>query len=387
MISSPLAVIVVFAILLLVALRLERAHRVFASLGAALMAVAAAMILSNAGILPRESVTYDVLQGTGIDIGIVLILLAVDLRTVATVDARMVKAFALAVAGTVLGAVVGGFLLADLVGPETWKLAGQYAGTYSGGGVNFAAVGRAVGTSSTLFTAGIAADVIVTAVWLLICLAVPVLLGRGAHRTDAPGPAARAESADGDAPPVSLDRALFETGRAMDLVDTAALVALAFGVVWLADVLTGAVPVLPSVFWLTTLALVLAQVPAVQALPGGAMVGNYLVILFLVANGAMSVLGLIVETGPAVFYYAMTTVTIHGLFLFGAGRALRLDLPTLVVASQASIGGPPTAIALASTRGYGDRLLPGVVVGLLGYAGGNYLGLAVAAAMKAALGG
>jgi uncharacterized membrane protein len=299
----------------------------------------------------------------------------------------MVKAFALAVAGTVLGAVVGGFLLADLVGPETWKLAGQYAGTYSGGGVNFAAVGRAVGTSSTLFTAGIAADVIVTAVWLLICLAVPVLLGRGAHRTDAPGPAARAESADGDAPPVSLDRALFETGRAMDLVDTAALVALAFGVVWLADVLTGAVPVLPSVFWLTTLALVLAQVPAVQALPGGAMVGNYLVILFLVANGAMSVLGLIVETGPAVFYYAMTTVTIHGLFLFGAGRALRLDLPTLVVASQASIGGPPTAIALASTRGYGDRLLPGVVVGLLGYAGGNYLGLAVAAAMKAALGG
>jgi uncharacterized membrane protein len=74
------------------------------------------------------------------------------------------------------------------------------------------------------------------------------------------------------------------------------------------------------------------------------------------------------------------------VILFGIGRALRIDTPTLVVASQAAIGGPPTALALASARGYTDRLVPGIVVGLLGYAGGNYLGLGVAAAVRGLLG-
>ena len=40
---------------------------------------------------------------------------------------------------------------------------------------------------------------------------------------------------------------------------------------------------------------------------------------------------------------------------------------------------------MASARGYGDRLLPGVVVGLLGYAIGNYIGYAIAILMRGLL--
>jgi uncharacterized membrane protein len=39
-------------------------------------------------------------------------------------------------------------------------------------------------------------------------------------------------------------------------------------------------------------------------------------------------------------------------------------------------------MALASARGYMDRLLPGVAVGLLGYALGNYAGFAIAALVQ-----
>ncbi len=42
-------------------------------------------------------------------------------------------------------------------------------------------------------------------------------------------------------------------------------------------------------------------------------------------------------------------------------------------------------MAMASARGYGDRLLPGGAVGLLGYAVGNYIGFAVATIMRAVL--
>ena len=87
------------------------------------------------------------------------------------------------------------------------------------------------------------------------------------------------------------------------------------------------------------------------------------------------------------FYFAATTVAIHGLVIFGVGRLVGIDAGTLAVASQANVGGPASAIALASARGYADRLLPGVAVGLLGYAGGNYLGLAVARIMQGVLGG
>ena len=39
-------------------------------------------------------------------------------------------------------------------------------------------------------------------------------------------------------------------------------------------------------------------------------------------------------------------------------------------------------MALAGARGYSDKILPGVAVGLFGYAVGNYLGLAVASILS-----
>ncbi|MFB3111873.1 MAG: DUF819 family protein, partial [Gemmatimonadales bacterium] len=68
------------------------------------------------------------------------------------------------------------------------------------------------------------------------------------------------------------------------------------------------------------------------------------------------------------------------------GLLARLDFATLAVASQANVGGAASAIALAGARGYSDRLLPGVAVGLMGYAVGNYLGFVVAAMMRGMLG-
>jgi uncharacterized membrane protein len=147
------------------------------------------------------------------------------------------------------------------------------------------------------------------------------------------------------------------------------------------------VPVLPEVLWLTTIVLAAAQIPAVKRLVGAAMWGNYLILLFLASNWARSVIANIVEVGPAVFYFAMATVAIHGVTIFGVGRLLKIDLPTLAVASQANVGGAASAMAMATARGYADRLLPGVAVGLLGYAVGNYVGFAVAALARGFFGG
>ena len=382
MIEDPFAVFLALAAVVFVAIQLERHVGVFRSLGAALVGILLAMLLSNIGILPGTSPTYEFLMGTGVNLAIALILLSVDLGSVLKAGSGMLAAFGIGALGTAVGAITGGLLLSGVVGPETWKLAGQFTGTYTGGGANFAALGRAFETSADLFSAATAADVIVTAVWMVACLAVPVLLGRSKQGQGEEAPVAGESPAEGQ---LTLERTLQSSVKPVSLSDTAALVAIAMGAVWGADQLAGLLPI-HEVLWLTTIVLILAQVPAVKALSGSALFGNYLLLLFLASNGARSVIANLVAVGPPVFYYAIITVALHGVVIFGIGRLARLDYATLAVASQANVGGAASAIALAGARGYTNQLVPGVAVGLLGYAVGNYLGFVVAAMMRGLLG-
>lgn len=400
MITDPFAVLVVLAAVVYVALVLDQKFKVFHALGSVMVAILLGMALSNAGLLPDTSPTYAFLSSTGVSAAIVLILLTVDVRSVFSAGPTMLIAFLIGAAGTAMGAVSAALVLSNQVGPETWKLAGQYTGTYTGGGVNFAALGRAFGTSSDMFSAAVAADVLITAIWLIACLSLPVLLSRrpdvaGATAVSAeelapvtvgevPDSAAALESDLEEAVAAvgvsgisaDLKESLRSSVTAVSLNEAAALVTLSLGLVWFAGVLAAAWPV-PEVLLLTTMVLLVAQVPAVKELAGSAMWGNYLLHLFLAANGAQSVVANIFRIGPVIFYFAAATVAVHGLVIFGVGRLLRIDAATLAVASQANVGGPASAIALAGTRGYTKLMLPGIAVGLLGYAIGNYMGYLV----------
>ncbi len=396
MISNPVALVAILTAVVFKMVWLERFDR-FRKLGAAAGAILLTMVLSNIGVIPGASPVYDFFTGYGVLAGTVMILLGVDLASIRAAGSTMLLAFGIGAVGSTVGAMVMGFVLHPGLGDETWKLSGQFAATYIGGGVNFAAVAQAFDTSSDLFTAGVAADVIITAFWLVTTLALPVLLrsggaenGSGSRSRPVEGfpddQAAEARvpegSASGRGPRHSLVQALFSSGSAVSLTDLAAIVALTVGCLWIAELLGMLVPAVPAVFWLTTLALLLAQVRAVRGLTGATVLGNYLILLFLACNGARSVVARIVEVGPEVFYFAAGTVAIHGLVIFGLGRLVRLDAGTLAVASQANVGGSASAIAIATARGYQSRILPGVAVGILGVGIGNYVGLAVGHLMR-----
>jgi uncharacterized membrane protein len=382
MISDPIAITGLLAAVVWVSVRLEERFELVRSLSSALVAILFAMALSNIGLIPGNSPAYDFLFGPGVMAGIALIMLSVDLRSVIRAGPTMLAAFGIGAGGSVLGATIAAVAFAGLVGPETWKLGGQYTGTYIGGGMNFAALAQAFNTSPDLFTAATASDVIVTALWMMACLAVPVLL----RRPRVKGEKTSAESTPTEgAEVVTLERALHNSIRPVPMRDAAALIAITLASLWLSGLLADLVP-LPQVLWLTTIALIAAQFPGVKALAGSGLWGNYLMLLFLASNGARSVIHDIFLVGPPVFYFAATTVAIHGLVIFGLGMLFRVDLGTLAVASQANVGGPASAMAMASARGYTDRVLPGVAVGLLGYAGGTYVGYVVGIVLRGWLG-
>jgi len=388
-IDQPLAVVLVLAATVFACVKLEERFRWARAIGATLLAIVVAGILSNARLIPHHSAAYETLGGVGVNLGIALVLLGVDIRSVLQAGPRMLGAFALGAAGTVVGAIVAALAVHRFVGPETWKLAGQYTGTYIGGGLNMVAVGRTVETSPDLFSAAIAADNVTTTLWMIVCLGVPIIGGARLLKRPAAGEVASDQS---DSPVARNSEALVTTSftsttSRVSLNEISFTAFLALGALWLASQLASWVPQVPEVLWLTTIALILAQLPAVRRLGAPPVLGNYALQLFLASLGAQSVLFEILRTGPAVFYFTLLVVGVHGLLLFGVGRALGFDYPTLAVASQANIGGPPSAMALATARGYANRLLPGVAVGLVGYAVGNYLGLGVAYLMRAWLGG
>ncbi|MGH7150263.1 MAG: DUF819 family protein, partial [Planctomycetota bacterium] len=54
----------------------------------------------------------------------------------------------------------------------------------------------------------------------------------------------------------------------------------------------------------------------------------------------------------------------------------------LALASNSTVGGPASAMALARSQGWSGLVLPGVLSGLLGYAVGTYAGVAVCEALR-----
>ncbi|MXX85545.1 MAG: DUF819 family protein [Acidobacteria bacterium] len=377
MIQDPFGVFLALAGAVFLAVWLEGRYRFFRAMSAGLMCLVFGMILSNSGLLPGDAEAYYQLGNIWVNAAIVLVLLNVDLRTLLAAGKPMLGAFGIGAVGTMLGTAIATFLLAGAIGPETWKLTGQFTGTYIGGGANFYALAGAFGTDPNIMSGAVAADVIVTACWLATCLVIPALLygGKGLDPVR-----------KGDAP-LTLEQRLKESGESLRMMDFFGLSAITLGAMVAARLLAAAVPVVPAVLWLTTIALVLGHTPPVRKLRGAPVLGNSLLYLFLAGNGAQSLVSEMLAYGPSLFFYALITVGVHGLVIFGIGRLLRFDAGTLVVASQANIGGAASAVAIATARGYGDKLLPGIAVALGGYAFGNYLGFGMGTMARTLLGG
>ena len=381
---DSLLVLLVLATVVLVALWLEHHVRAIQKIGSAATVILLALVLSNTGLIPGESPVYDFLLGRAVIAGIILILLNVSLASIREAGATMLIAFAIGAVGSAIGAVVMAFVVKTAIGPDAWKLSGQFTATYIGGGMNYAAVGQALGTRTDLFTAGIAADVIVTAIWLVACLVIPELFPR---RTGEVDPSTTPSTSEPTLPARrGLDAQLRSSGVPLTLADFAGLTTVTLGVMWLSERLASLMPAVPKIIWLTTLVLALAQLPVIRKLSGAVVIGNFLLLLFLASNGAKSVIARIVEVGPAIFYFAAGTVAIHGVIIFGIGFLLRLNGDLLSIASQANVGGSTTAMAMAGARRRSDLILPGVAVGMLGNAIGNYAGIAIAYATRALVG-
>ena len=390
MITGTLPLLAIIAGATFLAFWLDYAVPRLSKVGASLLALMLGAAMSNAGLVPATSPVYDVIAGPVTMLAIAWLLLAVNLGDLKLAGPRMVGAFGIAVGGTVLGAFVGAFLFAGALGEDTWKLAGTLTGTYSGGSLNFVAVGRGVGLSGSLFAGATAADALLTGVWLGATILLPLWLAPFYPPVPDIALQGGPEGEVTAAADVHANHPFFQL-TALSTLDLAKLFAVAVllltasqlvaeGLGGLADAGTvpGWIGSVPAVLWLTTFALIVGHTQHFHRPEGALQLGNLALHFFFVVIGIWSRVSEIISVGAAVFFYTFVVVAVHGVFVYGVGRAAKIDVGSLSVASQAAIGGPSSALAVAVSRGWPGFILPGIVVGLVGYALGNYMGFGVA---------
>lgn len=355
--------------------------------GTALLVIIATAVIANLGVIPTTSTeadpvpVYDVIFGTVAPLAIVWLLLKVNLRDILKAGLPIISLFVIGSLGTVAGVLLGMWVVNGPVriGPMYHAMGGMFAGTYTGGSVNFNAVAIEYDMmrEAVLFGGAAAVDSIMTTIWMAATIALPRVLR--------PLWASRVRDPEATLTPREVDLGVEEDTENLHPVDLSLVLAIGFGTLWASNVLaawfTGIGLDVPAVIILTIIALALAQVPAVTNLAGSRTLGLFGVYLFLCVIGAFCDIRALAEIGGlglTLLVFTFVLVAVHGLITFGAAWILRMDVDIAAVASQANVGGGTSALALARSLGRSDLVLPAVLIGSLGTALGTFLGFLVA---------
>jgi len=239
-----------------------------------------------------------------------------------------------------------------------------------------------VNEQAAFYAGAVAVDSIMTTVWMVLSIVLPRWVGRRRRGRAGGADELAADAADGAELAGEVLDGIEEDSDTLHPLDLALLLSLSAGALWVSRATVGWIaegggPAIPDVLVLTTLALVLAQLPGFSRLRGARTLGMLGVYLFLAVIGAYCDLAALSEVGrlgPILFLFASVLIAVHGTVVFGFARLFRLDPDTAAVASQANIGGGTSALALARSLGRGDLVLPSILVGSLGTALGTYLG-------------
>lgn len=379
------------------AIYLEQRYQWAAKMTGAILALLFAIILSNFGIIPMDSTVWDAVWGYVVPLAIPLLLLQCDMRKIGKEAGRILIIFLIGSVGTACGAILGYVLLHNFI-PELSGLAGVFTGTYIGGTVNFAALGAAFDISGEMISAATVADNLLMVLYFFLLISMPSI---GFFRKHFPHPHVDEVEALGASNTNETQAAAFWGRKEISLRDIALAGATAFTIVALSNAISSALgtviptsnaflQILNTLFgnlylWITTISMLCATLKPgfFGEIRGTQELGTYLIYLFFFVIGVPASVPMILTNSPMLLVFAAIVVVVNMLFSLVAGKLLHFNLEDIILASNANIGGPTTAVAMAVSKGWSKLVGPIILIGTLGYVIGTYFGLIVGSILGA----
>ena len=369
-----------------------RFKKFFAVIPALLLCYFVPSLLTNTGLVPKDTNIYFIASRYLLPASLVLLTVSIDLKAVVGLGPKALIMFFTATFSVIIGGPLA-LLLVSWISPETvggigpdavWRGFSTIAGSWIGGGANQAALYEVFKPSESIYSAMITVDVVVAEIWMAV-----ILLGAGkSDRVDA---WLKADNRSVKELQGKMEEFLKRTARIPTLADAMKILGIAFGAValshaagdflapWFAEhaPYTANFSFTSDFFWIviiaTTIGLLLSFTPARNLEGVGASRWGSVFIYILVGSIGMKMDLMEALSQPGLIGVGALWMTIHVLILVVVARLIKAPFFFLAVGSKANIGGAASAPVAAAA--FHPSLAPvGVLLAVLGYALGTYGG-------------
>ena len=355
---------------------LENHYEWASKISGPIIGLLAAATLSNVGIIPVESPVYDQVWDIVVPLAIPMLLFTCDLKQIWKESGRLLMIFLISSVGTILGALVGYAFSGKMI-PVLNHIAGMMVGSYIGGGVNFVAVASAFDIPKELISAATVADNLLMVFYFLILLMIPSMAFFKKHFKSAYSTEKLEDSKE------------FQSKTVVTLQDIAFVFAIAVVIVTVSFSLSKVIATLGQnsvvqfisnkYLILTTLTVAASTIFSsfFKKIHGANEIGTFLIYLFFVVIGIPASIEAIIAKSPLLLVFCAIMVFVNMFVTFLGAKVFGFTIEEAILASNANIGGPTTAAAMAVSKGWHRFVAPTMLVGTLGYILGTYIGILV----------
>jgi uncharacterized membrane protein len=373
---------------------LEQTYKWAGKITGCILALSAMMILANFKIIPTDAPTYDNVWSYVVPLAIPLLLYNANVKKIWKDSGRILGIYFLSGLGTIVGAIIAFNIFKNHI-PELGKISAMMTGTYTGGSVNFAAMADHFNVAKELASAAVVADNVVAALYFFVLIAIPSMgLFKKLYKHPLMDKLEKNQTSENG----KTQAAEFWGAKEISLLDIAKAVSSSFIIVavstTIANFFQGIIPtgsdagiglnllaglVGNKYLIMTTLTMILATYFAdfFGNIRGSQEIGIFLIYIFFGVIGAPASISLILHKSPLILVFCFIIILFNMIFSLGFGKLFKFNLEEIILASNANIGGPTTAAALAIAKGWDSLVIPVLLVGTLGYIIGNYYGILI----------